>query len=103
MITKIVLFFHCILICSITYAQIDREFWFAAPDIYDAGQNFDKPIAIRLTTFASPATVTISMPANPSFTPVVNTIPANSTFSVDLTTWINLIENTTANTIVNKG
>lgn len=103
MLTKIVLFIQCLLVCSFTYAQIDREFWFAAPDVYAHTMNYDKPIVVRMTTFAAPATVTISIPANPAFIPIVTNIPANATTSVDLTTWINLIENSAINTPDNKG
>jgi gliding motility-associated-like protein len=103
MLTKIVLFVQCILISALTYAQIDREFWFAAPDVYDNAANFDRPIVVRLSTFSSPATVTISIPANPSFTPIVVNIPASSTNTVDLTNWIDQIENSPVNTANNKG
>ncbi|HEY1202625.1 MAG TPA: hypothetical protein VGE79_16665, partial [Niastella sp.] len=84
MVTKILVFVQCLLFCTFSFAQIDREFWFAAPDVYDNGQNFDKPIVVRLTTFTAPATVTISVPANPAFTPIITNIPANSNTTVDL-------------------
>lgn len=90
-----------------TFAQTDREFWFAAPDV-DAVDDplygkYDRPIYLRLTTAALPATVTLSLPANTTFTPIVTTIAANSTFTLDLTNWIDLIENFEANQINNKG
>lgn len=73
-----------------TYAQIDRTFWFAAPDIsVTHGQD---PITIRVTAFNTAATVTVSMPANPSFTPFVLNVPANTTVSQDMTPWLAQIE-----------
>lgn len=71
-------------------AQIDRTFWFAAPDITSG--HGDQPIVIRVTSFASPATVTISMPSNTLFTPIVLNVPANTTVSQDLTAFIAQIE-----------
>ena len=50
----------------------------------------------------APASVTISIPANPSFVPININIPANSSQSVDLTNWIDLIENSQYNTPSNK-
>jgi gliding motility-associated-like protein len=84
-------------------AQIDTLFWFVAPEVSVGNANFDNPIAIRMTTFDLPATVTISQPANLSFTPIVVNIPANNTESVDLSSWLSLIENKPANTVLNKG
>ncbi|MBL4675930.1 MAG: gliding motility-associated C-terminal domain-containing protein [Mucilaginibacter sp.] len=85
-------------------AQTDREFWFVAPNVYqDPTRDFNKPIVLRLTSFTTPATVTISMPADPSFTPIVRSVGANSTESVDLSASINKLQNKPANTTLNKG
>ncbi len=84
-------------------AQIDREFWFAAPYVNDEGRSFDKPIVLQITTLSAPATVTVSMPADPTFTPIISNVAANSALSLDLTTWINQIEDSPANTVLNKG
>ncbi|MCS7019328.1 MAG: LamG-like jellyroll fold domain-containing protein [Cytophagales bacterium] len=78
-------------LCSIaSFAQIDRTFWFAAPDI--TSSHGHDPIFIRVTAFANPATVTISMPSNLSFTPIVLNVPANTTVSQDLTTQLAQVE-----------
>lgn len=86
-------------------AQRDTSFWFAAPDVNEFLSNnpHDKPMLLRLTTFSSAATVRISIPANPSFTPITRTIAANATSTVDLSTWDDLIENSAANIIADKG
>jgi hypothetical protein len=51
-------------------AQRDTEFWFVAPEVL--GQ--DAPIYLRLAAYADPTTITVRMPANPSFTPVTITL-----------------------------
>jgi hypothetical protein len=71
-------------------AQVDRTFWFAAPDA-SAGHG-ESPILIRVATLATAATVTISMPANGGFTPIVLNVPANSVVSQDLTAFLAQIE-----------
>lgn len=85
-------------------AQADREFWFAPPEIVqNGGQNFDRPIMLRMSSQAAAATVTISLPANPTFVPITVNIPANATRSVDLTPFINILETTPPNTVLNRG
>jgi gliding motility-associated-like protein len=97
----------CLFITIKISAQIDKTFWFAAPDIdvanYPQNGPYDRPIYLRLTTLSSAANVTISIPANASFAPINIAISANSTSTVNLTAWVNLIENFDANTIKNKG
>src|SRR5258705_3273072 len=88
-------------------AQRDTTFWFAAPDIEIVNDpiygEYDRPIYLRLTSFTSSANVIVSIPANIAFTPINITIPANSTSTIDLTPWIDLIENFPTNNINNKG
>ncbi len=96
--------FLLLLCLSNLYAQNDTEFWFAAPEITKNGaQNFDRPIYLRMSTLGQAATVTISLPANPTFIPIVVNIPANGTNSLDLTPYINILENTPANTVLRYG
>jgi hypothetical protein len=54
--------------CSIVLGQTGREFWFAAPDI--SKYTGDVPASLSITALYE-TDVTISMPANPSFTPIV--------------------------------
>lgn len=89
-----------------SHAQSDTEFWFGAPENSFGGGtsiNRDRPIYIRVSTFNQEATVTITQPARPAFTPRVQTIPANSTFTFNLTDEIDNIETKPANTIQNFG
>lgn len=86
---------------KLLYAQSDTEFWFAAPDLQTA--HGDRPILLRISAGAQPATVSISIPANPYAGVQTVTVNANSSVSVDLTSQINLIENGTPNTVMQKG
>ena len=96
------------LLCCINYfvsvAQTDNTFWFVIPEVsQNGGSNLDRPIFLRMTAFATAATVTISQPAGGGMPTLVLTIPANSTISQDLTPWINVLENKPANTVLNYG
>lgn len=82
-------------------AQIDTVFWFAAPEV--SNSLGDDPIYLRFLTYQSPATVTISQPANIAFTPITITIPANQVDSVNLTSFLTSIESAAGNTIENNG
>ena len=90
-----------VLFCKITSAQTDTTFWFAAPDLQQA--HGDRPIFLRLSTQNAASIVTISQPANASFTPISLNIAANSSNSLDLTAYITQLENATPNTVTNKG
>lgn len=90
------------MIISITsYSQTDTEFWFAAPAITAGHEN--KPIVFRITSYESPAVVTISEPSNAGFVPIVLNLAANTTVTQDLTAYINLIETTPSATALNYG
>lgn len=86
----------------ISYSQTDTSFWFAAPDISSAF-NYDRPIYLRITAYQQPCSVTISQPANGGMPAQTLSIPANTTQSIDLTTWINSIECAPGNVIQNRG
>lgn len=74
-------------------AQNDTEFWFAAPENQELNPTLrDRPIYIRVATFSDPATVTVSQPARPVFIPLVQNVAANSTYTFDLTAYIDFIE-----------
>ncbi len=83
------------------YSQFDTEFWFAAPEITVG--HADRPIYLRITSAALPSDVVISQPANTSFAPITINLAANTSSTVDLTPWIDIIENKPPNTILNYG
>jgi len=82
-------------------AQIDNLFWFAAPDI--SANHAHNPITFCFTSFSSPAAVTISQPANPSFTPVSINLNPYSYYALDVTNQENIVETAPVNTVCNYG
>jgi gliding motility-associated-like protein len=84
-------------------AQVDTEFWFAAPEVSVDGSNFDRPIMLRIATLTQASTVTVSQPANPGFVPITVNVAASATANIDLTPWIDIIENKPPNTVLNHG
>ena len=84
-----------------SYAQADTEFWFAAPAITAGHEN--TPIVFRLTSYNQPAVVTISIPANLAFVPIVVNLASNSTITQDLTSYLNSIESKPVGTVINTG
>ncbi|MFM2306816.1 MAG: hypothetical protein RLZZ367_1485 [Bacteroidota bacterium] len=84
-------------------AQTDTLFWFAAPEVSISTLTFDRPIVVRLTTGGQAATVTISQPAGGGMPAQVVNVAANSTQTVDLSTWIDVIENKPADVNLNYG
>ncbi len=95
-------FFVCVSFCA--SAQQDTEFWLAIPEVSRTGaSDLDRPVFIRMTAFATAATVTISQPAGGGMPATVLAIPAYSTVSLDMTPWIDVIENKPANTVLNYG
>ena len=100
---KLSLLLLFILFVGVGFSQTDKEFWFVAPEV--SSTHADKPIFLRMSTTGLTSTVTVSQPANPAFTPIVVTIPPNTTTSVDLTTWLTQIESGAplSDTVENKG
>ncbi len=95
------LFFFLFLFSVDASCQTDTDFWFVAPEATSA--HGDRPILLRFTVLGKPADITISQPANPSFSPISISVAANSSQSVDLTNFIDLIENKPANSVLQKG
>lgn len=82
-------------------AQLDTEFWFAAPEVW--ANHGDQPILLRFSTLDDAANITIEQPANPAFPVQTLSVPANGTQTLNLTPWINMIENEPFNTVLNQG
>ncbi|MFM7668085.1 MAG: IgGFc-binding protein, partial [Bacteroidota bacterium] len=94
-----ILFFFTLSFCA--KSQLDTTFWFVAPEV--AQNHGDRPIVFRFATLANPATITVSQPANPLFPVQTLNLAANSAQTLDLTPWIDIIENKPANTTLNFG
>jgi hypothetical protein len=88
--------FICVSNCL--QAQTSKTFWFVAPDLSSGHEQ--SPIVLRLINGNStPATVTISEPANTAnFSLITLTIPANTLSSFDLSSLIAQVEDQPANT-----
>ena len=91
-----------VLSCSVThvFGQLDTEFWFVAPEVWDG--HGDDPILLRFN-LGDPAQVTVEQPANPAFPVQTLNIPANGTQTLDLTPWLGDIENKPSNTTLDRG
>ena len=83
------------------FSQLDTSFWFVAPEV--AQGHGDRPIVFRFATLNDPAIIVVSQPANPTFPIQTFNLAANSSQNLDLTTWIDMIENKPANSILNYG
>lgn len=94
-----------ILLCGthLAFSQKDTEFWFVAPEIAQGNNNYDRPVAFRFSTYGTPATVTVSQPANPAFPVQTITIAANASGILEFPPFFDMVENTPANTVLNKG
>ncbi|MDD2963546.1 MAG: IgGFc-binding protein [Bacteroidales bacterium] len=88
-------------------AQIDTEFWFAAPDNYQwsttPGFYPDRPLYLRFMAYDSATTVTITQPANPLFAPIIVQVPPLGFQSVDLTPFLAMIETAPVGSVVPYG
>jgi hypothetical protein len=97
-------------ISTLTNAQVDTEFWFVVPELSHRGNTGGTPGTLRIATLELPATVTISMPANPyhptlnpgGFQDIVIDIAANSTAAVNLTSLLDVAANPGNNRLENK-
>ncbi|HTX87997.1 MAG TPA: hypothetical protein VMC08_03330, partial [Bacteroidales bacterium] len=86
------------------FSQIDNEFWFVAPEV--SSNHGDSPVLLRVSTMESPATFTLRMPADLFFAPQTQTLPANSTYTFNLSVpvnWKDTIENRPADQVLKKG
>lgn len=92
------------------FSQVDTEFWFAVPELSHRGNTGGSPGSLRIATMELPATVTISMPANPfhailnpaGFQDIVIDIAANSAAQVNLTSLIDVASDPFNNRLENK-
>lgn len=85
-------------------AQSGTQFWFAPPDITDLHHEpGGEPINLVVSSNGLPATITIDIPANPSFTPIVVNLAANKSQKINLTAYKALLETRPTNTVCNTG
>ncbi len=82
------------------FAQIDTNFWFAAPWVTPDHDDRD-PIAFHFSTFNNPTTVRIQQPASTYDTTF--TVPANSLFSKFVDFMMDSLESKPANQVLRTG
>ncbi len=82
-------------------AQVDTLFWFAQPDVWRRYTTL--PVNYCVTTFDQPATVTIDMPADPSFAPITFSVPANSFHQHNVASLYSQMVTSTSNAARNRG
>jgi len=76
-------------------AQIDTEFWFVAPDI--AANYGESPLTLVLSSAGEASKVVLSQPANPSFTPMSFSLNRGEVKIIDLSPYLDRLENRPAN------
>lgn len=83
------------------HGQIDTEFWFAPPEVVQ--WHGDRPIYIRISTLQEAASVTIVKPALGHVIIAAADIPANSTWTFNLTHQIDSLETMQPATVMKTG
>jgi gliding motility-associated-like protein len=101
MIYRLLLGILLLFLSNNAFAQIDKEFWFAAP--YANPTNGRIPVYIRFQSFDKPTSIQIEVPANPLFKIISIQLNANSSYSLDISSWLNMIENVQPDVISPKG
>ena len=85
-------------------AQTDTEFWLAVPATTTQHGDMGGRIKhIVVSTMGNPATVTVSIPRNLGFQPIVVDVPAYTTERIDLFEYYDLIENHLPDVVEDKG
>lgn len=85
---------------SISFAQIDTAFWFAAPWVTPSHAS-NKPIVFRIATFGNATAVRVRQMAG-TYDTTIN-IAANSLYSHDISWIVNTAETKPANTVLPYG
>ena len=84
-----------------TFCQLDTIFWFVAPEV--TSSHGDRPIVFRFNALDEAAEIVVTQPANPAFPPQTVNLAANSSQTLNLLNWIDIIENKPSNTVLNYG
>jgi gliding motility-associated-like protein len=95
------LIFAGVLLSLHGYAQIDTEFWFAAPEVTSG--HGDRPIYLRISTLQQGAAISVTQPARGNAQIAAANIPANTTHTIDLTARINDIETVSPAVVLKTG
>ena len=93
-----------IVLCFISisgFAQIDTEFWFAAPDL--EVNHAQAPIRFCVVSYEEAANVVFEQPANPNYNLQSFHINANDCYVYDVSNIINMVETQPYNEVLNYG
>src|SRR5665213_1524703 len=85
------------------FAQSGNEFWLAPPYTTKNNGPSTFPLYLEVSSTGLASTVTVDMPANGSFIPIVVNVQANKTVRVDLSAFIASLETSPTNTVLNTG
>jgi gliding motility-associated-like protein len=86
------------------FAQSGNEFWLAPPEVTDLHNSpGGEPIFLQLSSMGQAAVVTITQPANPSFTPITVNVAANRSARVNLTSRKTQLETQPTDVVLNTG
>lgn len=81
-----------------------RHFGLLLPKFRKTGAfQLDRPVALKITSYGMPTTVTISLPANSAVAPIITPLGANTTSTIILDEWIKDIENSVPDVAADKG
>ena len=72
-----------VLVCRVAQAQVDTEFWFAPPEVTQG--HGDSPLYLRFSTLDKEATIRVTQPARNNAVLATVVVPANTTYTLDLT------------------
>jgi len=99
----VLVFFLLTVALKPSLGQTDTEFWFAAPRITTGHGTGGIPIYIRLASANLASDITISVPANPAFTPIYINLPANTAHTQDVSAFRAFFENEPFDQVLNRG
>ncbi len=100
-------FYRALLLLTVTLftssicAQLDTAFWFVAPEVTQI--HGDRPIVFRFSSLENASIITIDQPSNPTFPIQTINLGPNESQTIDLTAWIDMIENKPADQVLNYG
>jgi len=101
---KLLLVFLAVFTFLTSQAQSGTEFWFAPPEVtFSHNSPGGVPIYLNISTFGDPATVTIDMPANGAFVPIVIPIAANTSHQENLSAFVASLETYPTDAVLQTG
>jgi PKD repeat protein len=83
--------------------QTDTEFWFAVPKVTQGHDWGNRKFFFRFANLNLANTITISMPANPGFDPIIRNLAPNQAETVDVTALILQLWTENPNEAYNRG